>query len=38
LPPVSCWYLAWLIRPWRWRRHVSQNVGWHYGLHGIISQ
>jgi hypothetical protein len=25
---ISSWYLARLIRLWRWRRYVPRNIGW----------
>jgi hypothetical protein len=36
---LSCWYLAWLIQPWMWRRYVP--LKWcptSIGLHSIIFQ
>jgi hypothetical protein len=35
---LSHWYLAWLIRPWRWRQHVPPKRWLTFnGLHSIIS-
>jgi hypothetical protein len=40
LSSASSWFLTWFIlRPWRWRRHVPQKRGLIVnGLHGVISQ
>jgi hypothetical protein len=36
---LSCWYLARLIRPWRWRRYISPKCQLTFsGLHGVTSQ
>jgi hypothetical protein len=40
LPPVSCWFLAWLaLRPRRWRQYDPLNCWLTFaGLHVIILQ
>jgi hypothetical protein len=36
---LSRWYLAQLIRPWRWRRCSPPKLRLTFnGLHGVISQ
>jgi hypothetical protein len=36
---LSPWYLAQLIRPWRWRRYIPPKHCLTFnGLHGVISQ
>jgi hypothetical protein len=37
--PASCWFLAWLIRSWRWRQHVLPKRRLTFSrLHGVVSQ